>query len=149
AMQPIVDGSRAEQTTLLFRPTEEVLAGLWSEVLGIEGIGVDGNFFELGGHSLMAARLIAKVRRHFDVDITLREFFESPTITGFAEVIDRHRRERSESPIQPINRVTRARDIPASPAQEALFKLDQGLSRAFFNIQVALRLSGTLDSKVL
>jgi hypothetical protein len=63
-------------------PTEEVLAGIWGEVLGVQRVGVQDNFFELGGHSLLATRLISRVRRAFDLDLSLRVFFEAPTVEG-------------------------------------------------------------------
>jgi thioesterase domain-containing protein/acyl carrier protein len=69
-------------------PTEESLAMLWGEVLGLEQVGRDDNFFELGGHSLLAARLIARIRDTFKVDLSLRRLFESPTLTAVADFID-------------------------------------------------------------
>jgi acyl carrier protein len=59
---------------------EEVLAGIWSELLGVERVGVTDNFFELGGHSLLATRLVSTLRRTFRTEVPLRTLFESPTI---------------------------------------------------------------------
>jgi amino acid adenylation domain-containing protein len=72
-------------------PTEESLAALWGEVLGLEQVGRDDNFFELGGHSLLATRLIARIRDTFRVDLSLRRFFETPTLTAVANFIDHPR----------------------------------------------------------
>jgi amino acid adenylation domain-containing protein len=69
-------------------PTEASLAVLWSEVLGLEQVGRYDNFFELGGHSLLAARLIARIRDSFRVDLSLRRLFERPTLTAVADFID-------------------------------------------------------------
>ncbi len=66
---------------------EEELAGLWSEILKVERVGINDNFFDLGGHSLLATRLIFQLREHFRVDLSLRAFFEAPTIAMLAPVI--------------------------------------------------------------
>ncbi len=78
-------------------PTEAALAEIWSLALGVNRVGVSDNFFELGGHSLMASRILAQLRREFDIDLTLREFFELPTIAELAPAIDGfHTPSRSE-----------------------------------------------------
>ena len=66
---------------------EEELAAIWSEVLGVEKVGVYDNFFELGGHSLLATQLISRVREIYHVDLPLRKLFESPTIDTISKVI--------------------------------------------------------------
>src|SRR5581483_1381011 len=68
-------------------PTEEVLAGIWAEVLRRDRISTDDNFFELGGHSLMATQIVSRVREHFKVELGLRVLFEKPTISGLSEAI--------------------------------------------------------------
>jgi hypothetical protein len=61
-------------------PIQKVLAGIWREVLGVKQVSVRDNFFELGGHCLLAARLLSRVRRAFELDLPLQVFFEAPTI---------------------------------------------------------------------
>jgi amino acid adenylation domain-containing protein len=68
-------------------PMEEVLAGIWSELLGIERIGVHDRFFDLGGHSLMAMRLLAAVQDTFGFSVPLKTFFEAPTIARMAQAL--------------------------------------------------------------
>jgi acyl carrier protein len=68
--------------------TQKTLAAIWSEVLGVNTIGIDDSFFELGGHSLTATQALAKAQEHFQVDIPLRQIFENPSIAAIAELID-------------------------------------------------------------
>jgi thioesterase domain-containing protein/acyl carrier protein len=67
--------------------TEEIIAGIWREILNVERVGVEDNFFDLGGHSLSASRLIAKVRQTFKLDIPLRSVFIDATVSGLAKQI--------------------------------------------------------------
>jgi amino acid adenylation domain-containing protein len=85
-------------------PLEQQLAAIWVEVLGVERVGPDDNFFELGGHSLAATQVISRMRKAFDVDLSLRSFFEAPTLSAMAtaamqgigrQAVDLTRRERS------------------------------------------------------
>jgi len=66
---------------------EQLLAEIWSQVLGVKQIGIGDNFFELGGHSLLATQLIAKVREAFQVELPLRSLFQCPTVESLAAVI--------------------------------------------------------------
>jgi amino acid adenylation domain-containing protein len=68
-------------------PTQELLAEIWSEVLGIQRIGIDDNFFHLGGHSLKAIQLIGRIHQTFELDITVRHLFSYPTIRELADVL--------------------------------------------------------------
>jgi len=69
-------------------PVEQTLASLWFELLGLARVGIHDNFFESGGHSLLATQLISRVREKFQVEVTLRQLFERPTIELFATVIE-------------------------------------------------------------
>ena len=86
---PAVEQSAAVENYVAPRNSiEEMVAGIWSEVLQQERIGVHDNFFSLGGHSLLATQMVTRVRENFHIDLPLRQFFESPTVAGVASIID-------------------------------------------------------------
>jgi hypothetical protein len=68
-------------------PIEKILVQIWSDVLGVTSAGINDNFLDLGGHSLLASRIITRVANIFGVEITFRDFFESPTVAHMAEII--------------------------------------------------------------
>ncbi len=68
-------------------PMEECLAKVWRDTLKLERVGIHDNFFELGGHSLLAARVVSDLRRNFDVELSLIDVFQAPTIAALAELI--------------------------------------------------------------
>ena len=128
-------------------PVEDELARIWSEVLGVERIGVHDDFFALGGHSLLATQLVSRLRRTFEIELPLRKLFETPTIAGLAQTIRRTRQGLAAPVIEPVERDA---PLPLSFAQERLWFLDQLVpGHAFYTIPVALRLMGALDQPAL
>jgi amino acid adenylation domain-containing protein/non-ribosomal peptide synthase protein (TIGR01720 family) len=77
--------------------TERIVAAVWREVLGTAEIGIHDDFFDLGGHSLLATRVLTRVRDAFDVELTLRDVFEHPTVARFAEHVLSRRLEREDA----------------------------------------------------
>ena len=71
-------------------PTQKILATHWQEVLGYVPVGINDNFFDVGGHSLMAAALVTKARKEFDIEIPLRELLETPTIAQLSDLVENH-----------------------------------------------------------
>lgn len=87
--------------------TEEVLAGIFGDVLGIDGVGIRDSFFDLGGHSLLATQLISRIRTSFQVDLPLAHIFTGPTVEQLAELIANDRSSINETQAPPIVRLPR------------------------------------------
>jgi acyl carrier protein len=84
---PAPDNTRRDRADTYVAPRnqiEERLAEFWSEILGVERIGIIDNFFDLGGHSLLATQAISRIRETFQVDLSLRSFFAAPTIAALS-----------------------------------------------------------------
>jgi amino acid adenylation domain-containing protein len=90
---PAPDGLRPELEAVYVAPSTEVeqrIAAVWREVLGVAQVGIHDNFFHLGGHSLTALQVIARLRRVFRVELSLRRLFEAPTVAELAQAIIAH-----------------------------------------------------------
>ena len=131
-------------------PIERGLADIWGQVLGVPQVGVYDNFFMLGGHSLLATRLNSRIREVYQLEIPLRVMFESPTIAGQASALEGMLREASGLQLPAIQPVERDGDLVLSHAQKRLWFLDQlAPGNLFYNIPVALKISGKLDRDAL
>jgi amino acid adenylation domain-containing protein len=140
----------ADSVVTPLSPIEEVLVGLWSEVLGRRPLSISENFFEVGGHSLLATQLISRVRSVLQVELPLRSLFEAPTVAGLAGRIEQTLRSEQGVEAPPLVPVSREQELPLSFAQQRLWFLDQlEPGTGAFNIPHAVRLSGKLDVKVL
>ncbi len=120
---------------------EEVLCGLFAEVLNLDRVGVHDDFFATGGHSLLATRLVSRIRSTLGVDVPIRAVFESPTIAKFAP-----RLQSGKNANTLLRRHEKIERLPLSYAQQRLWFIDelQGGSTEY-NMAEALRLRGRLN----
>jgi len=89
---PVPDDARPELEQQYVTPrnaVEEVVAGIWAEVLKMEQVGIHDNFFELGGHSLLATQVVSRLREALQVEVPLRSLFLMPTVEGLVSEIAR------------------------------------------------------------
>src|SRR5260370_26527072 len=131
-------------------PTEEVVAGIWAEVLRLERISAHDDFFELGGHSLLATQVISRVRRTFHLDLPLRVMYEAPTLSSMAEQIEAAQRAAQGVQAPPVVPVNRRGKLPLSFGQQRLWFLDQlEPDSPLYNVPLSFRLRGALDIPAL
>ncbi|RYZ40297.1 MAG: non-ribosomal peptide synthetase, partial [Myxococcaceae bacterium] len=130
--------------------TEEVLAALWAQVLGVRQVGARDDFFELGGHSLLATQVVSRIRTAFGVEVPLRTLFESPVLHALAERIDAEVAQGAGTKQPPLVARPRTGHEPLSFAQQRLWFLDQlQPGSGLYNLPSAVRLTGRLDVAAL
>ena len=132
-------------------PVEEVVAGIWSEVLKREElVSVEASFFELGGHSLLATQVMSRVRAALGVEIELAALFEAPTVRGLAEKIEQRQREEQGLVAPALQREEQSGVQPLSFAQQRLWFLDQLHPHSpLYNSSYPLRVRGQLNFEAL
>ncbi|HLL47807.1 MAG TPA: condensation domain-containing protein, partial [Longimicrobiaceae bacterium] len=132
-------------------PTEELLAGIFADVLGAARVGADTDFFAAGGHSLLATRVISRVREATGVELPLRALFEAPTVAALAARVDARMRAgdvAGEPPLAPTPRDDAP--LPLSFAQQRLWFLDRmEPGSPAYNMPAALRIRGAVDAGAL
>ncbi|WP_248959191.1 non-ribosomal peptide synthetase [Sphaerisporangium perillae] len=142
---PAQEGDRTQGRRHRAGPREEILCGLYAEILGVPHVGPGDDFFALGGQSLSAVRLLSRVRAVFGAALPVRAIFESPTVAGLARRVETA--AEAGPPLVPMPRPER---IPLSYSQQRLWFMSrlEGPS-ATYNIPGALRLRGPLDVAAL
>ena len=142
---PAPDYANGQEYRAPATPVEEMLAGIYAQVLGLERVGADDSFFDLGGDSLSAMRLINAVNASLDTDLAVRAVFEAPTVTELATLTGESSGRR-----EPLVAQQRPDALPLSYAQQRLWFLDQleGPS-PIYNMPTAYRISGGLDVDAL
>jgi hypothetical protein len=132
-------------------PTEIAIAEIWTEILGVDRVGVEDDFFHLGGHSLLAARVVTKVRERFEMELSVRSLFEHPTLAAFAAQVAASRGETARGPdsgeAAPLADVA---GYPPSYSQRQLLFIDELVPNiATYNGAFAVRVTGPLDREAL
>ncbi|AMM92983.1 peptide synthetase [Peribacillus simplex] len=131
-------------------PSEELIAAVWSQVLGIENIGSQDSFFERGGHSLLATQIVSRLQEAFQIKIPLRELFKYDTVEALAKRLDQLCKGDKKREIPPLIPMAREESIPLSYAQERLWFIDQLTpNSAMYNIHAACRLTGKWSLEAL
>lgn len=131
-------------------PLEEIVAGIWSEVLKLPAVRRDDNFFTLGGHSLLVTHAILRVRDILKVELPIRSLFEAPTVVDFAELINKRLSEGSQPELTAIERVSREGELPLSYAQQRMWFFEHlAGGSASFHIPLGVRLKGRLNREAL
>ena len=152
---PAPEGRRlelAEEVVPPRTPVEEILAGIYAQVLGVERVSAGDSFFDLGGHSLKATQVVSRVREALQAELPLRALFEAPTVAELAVRVEEERRRGLGERAAPelTVRPDEAGSPPLSFAQQRLWFLDQlEPGGAAYNVPLVLRLSGPLDAEAL
>ncbi|HYO54119.1 non-ribosomal peptide synthetase, partial [Archangium sp.] len=129
---------------------EELVAGIWAQVLGLERVSADGNFFELGGHSLLVMQVLSRVRETFKVELPVRSLFGAPTVAGLARSIESALEGGPGRLAPPLVPVPREGELPASFAQQQLWFLEQlQPGGSTYNVPLGMHLLGRLDVAAL
>ena len=125
---------------------EEIVCGLFAEVLGLDRVGAEDSFFELGGDSLLAMRLIARVRAVLDAEVPIRGLFADPSPAGIARLAE----AGAAGPRLPLVAAARPGLVPLSFGQQRMWFLNrlEGAG-AVYNMPLALRLTGDLNVAAL
>ncbi|HKX27598.1 MAG TPA: condensation domain-containing protein, partial [Blastocatellia bacterium] len=141
-MEPEETGART--------PIEEILMGIFEEVLKVSGVGRDDNFFGIGGHSLLATQVVSRVRTAFGLEIGVKSLFERATARELARKIEALMSGGRSMEAPPLVRASRQAVLPLSFAQQRLWFLDQLMpNNPFYNCLGAVRLEGRLGIAVL
>ncbi|HEX8559003.1 MAG TPA: amino acid adenylation domain-containing protein, partial [Pyrinomonadaceae bacterium] len=131
-------------------PVEEIVAGIWREVLRLPAVGRSGNFFNLGGHSLLVTQVLARVRECLEVELPVRSLFEAPTIEQFSQLIQEQISDGKLSDLSEITRAPRDGELPLSFAQQRMWFFEQiAGGTGAFNIALGVRLRGALNVAAL
>ncbi|WP_157722062.1 non-ribosomal peptide synthase/polyketide synthase [Tumebacillus avium] len=131
-------------------PLEEMVAGIWAEVLGRPQVGIYENFFEAGGHSLLVTQVVSRINEVFGLDLQLRALFEAPTVAELAEHVQTLQQASHGMAVTPIEIISRDGDLPLSFAQHRLWVLDQlNPGTTVYNMPFAVRLVGSLNIAAL
>jgi amino acid adenylation domain-containing protein len=145
-----VQASRSAEEMAGRGPIEEIVAGIWREVLRLSSVGRNDNFFNLGGHSLIATQVILRVRDILKVELPVRSMFEASTVAQLSQLIQEQIGEGRQSLLTPIEPAPRENELPLSFAQRRLwFQEELARGTTTFHISLGVRLKGPLNEAAL
>jgi amino acid adenylation domain-containing protein len=152
--EPVYEHAESERGYVAPRTAaEEILEGIWCEVLGVPRAGAHDDFFDLGGHSLLGTQVISRAREQFRIELPLRALFDNPTLAGLARTIEEIRRAGAAGEVAGpprIEPVPRGESLAVSFSQQRLWFLDRlEPESATYNIPMALHLAGVLEIPAL
>ncbi len=131
-------------------PVEALLVEIWADLLGAATVGIHDDFFELGGHSLLATRVCSRLRHALEVDVPVRQVFETPTVAALAAAVDALLRGDGRPAPPPIRRRDGRPSWPLSYAQERLWFLQRlQPDSSAYNLPFPLEVAGALDLPAL
>ena len=131
-------------------PIEEVLAGIFSQLLNAERVGIHDNFFELGGHSLLATVVISRINETINVELPLNSLFETPNVAGLAQSIEAATKAERGISILPLKPAPRQKPLPLSFSQQRQWIIDQlQPGTPDYNVPGAFELRGVLNAAAL
>jgi amino acid adenylation domain-containing protein len=132
-------------------PTEELVAGIWCEVLGLPRVSRSSDFFALGGQSLLATQVATRLREALGAEVPVRTLFQAPVLAALAAEVDASLARGAFGAVAPpILPVPREGDLPLSFAQERLWLVDKLTpGRTAYNIPLALGIYGVLSVAAL
>ncbi len=130
-------------------PVEEIIAGIWCEVLKLPSVGSSDNFFNLGGHSLLVTHTILRVREILKVELPIRSLFEAPTLAQFSQVVQ-EQIGKGKQELTTITPVPRDGELPLSYPQQRMWVFESlATESASFHVPLGVRLKGKLNVAAL
>ncbi|MGA9771373.1 MAG: condensation domain-containing protein [Blastocatellia bacterium] len=134
----------------VFTPIEDVVANIWADVLGLDQFNPDDDFFELGGHSLLATQVVSRIKKVFDVSLSLRTVFEAPTLCLLSRSIETALKASEGIEEEAIKGEERKETGPLSYAQQRLWFMDQlDAGNPAFNVPAVVEMRGELNVAAL
>ncbi|HZI55473.1 MAG TPA: amino acid adenylation domain-containing protein, partial [Verrucomicrobiae bacterium] len=148
--EPEIRGDAEQIGVLTLTPTEELIAGIWTSLLGVSNIRREDNFFDLGGHSLLVTWLTSRLQQVFHREFELRTVFGLPLLKDLSAHVDQVTHDVQPSVFEPIIPTPRKEALPLSSQQEGLWFLDRyGSSGAAYNLAGAVLVKGNLNKEAL
>lgn len=129
--------------------TEQILCGIWEDVLGVDRVGVHDNFFQLGGHSLLAIRVISRLRKRYSPSLPLNIIYKTHTLKELAKTID-DKYSNDNGTDWEIKKIARSGNMPLSFAQYKFWILNELSSSAALNtVPVILKIREDVNENSL